>query len=261
MSASDDSPVPPDRQQSSLGWDPKTNWNPRIAATPSQRNAALLDSGATQVFPPPQEPTIESIPPANSAATVDVPPDPVAGTVPEAHPGASTLQPDGNLTADAEVLTAERRTRGAALTANRQVIVISAAALLVLVDEKIQTLDRANSDEARTELELFRGIKRELDNIRIATAELPVNGSEDAAVEASTSFLHKIRDWWNKRHIEICSKTFDASIFLSCVGVLHLTGANPTLGAVLAGVLAKESMVTDALKAAAKLISDNLPKQ
>jgi hypothetical protein len=53
----------------------------RIATSHSQRNDALLNSGGSQVFPPPPQTTIQ-VPPTNSAATVDTPPGAIAGTAP-----------------------------------------------------------------------------------------------------------------------------------------------------------------------------------
>lgn len=64
-------PFQPDPSQwGTSTWDDAAS---RIATSHSQRNDALLNSGGSQVFPPPPQTTIQ-VPPANSAATIDTPP-------------------------------------------------------------------------------------------------------------------------------------------------------------------------------------------
>jgi hypothetical protein len=200
---------------------------------------------------------VENLPPKNSNAVlstteVTVEPVPIAVT---ATLGGVAIETVSSVSADAVAIPAKRRAVRTALLANREVIVLSVEAARLLLDEKIATLDRANSDEARAELEQYRYVKQELDKFRDATIGL-VAGKlpEETAVEASLSFSQGIRNWWNKNHVGICNTTFSASIFISCLGICHLSGTDPNLGAVIAGVLAKGKSITDALKGAADLI-------
>jgi hypothetical protein len=162
----------------------------------------------------------------------------------------------GGLVVNAVVIPAQRRaTTRAALLANRELIVINVEAVLLFLDEKIATLDRANSDEARAELEQYRYVKRELEKFRLTNLDFAAGKvPEEAAIEASFSFSDGIRGWWKKYHAEICNTAFSASVFLSCIGICHLTGTEPNLGAVISGVIAKGKPITDALKSAADLI-------
>jgi hypothetical protein len=94
-----------------------------------------------------------------------------------------------------------------------------------------------------------------LEKLRVATTGFAAGRvSEETAIDASISFLQGIRDWWDKHHVEICNTTFSASVFLSCLGICKLVGADANLAIVVSGVIAKGKLIPDTLRAAADLI-------
>jgi hypothetical protein len=214
----------------------------------ARRNMAAISSGSVEPILPPQ------------SANVPVSPNASAGTAPaemKATPGEASWAGAGAMIADAEVqpaMSLSGKRNGIALVTNREPIIIKVEALLLFLDDKIGTLDRANSDEARGELEQYQHVKRELEKLREATVGLAVGEvSEDAAVEASNSFVQGIRNWWDERHIDICDKAFNTAIFLSCVSICQLCGAAGDLSVIVSGVITGGKTVSDALRAAAGL--------
>ena len=81
-------------------------------------------------------------------------------------------------------------------------------------------------------------------------SQLPKAG-EDAAGETVLSFARGLRDWWDKYHVDICNKAFNAALFLGAVGICKLCGADGDLAVVISGVVTQGDEVIDALKAAA----------
>jgi hypothetical protein len=198
------------------------------------------------------------VPPLPPAVSTHDPPS--AGTAPgRIDLGGrltTALSGAGGLTADSQLVTqpAKRTAIGRALASNREPIILTVQSFLLLLEEHIAAHDRPNSEEARAELERHLHIKRELEKIRNTAQEIEIV-PEDAAVERTKSFAQYIRDWWNKDHTEICNKVFNAGLFLGCVGVCKLCGAEGDLAIVVSSVITGGKPVADALSSAAKLIT------
>jgi hypothetical protein len=224
---------------------------------PAQRpSRTRLSGGALPNTSPPNTFTPNQMP-----AYLDLGPPPTVQVVADLGAATeirsvSTLAADGNLIADAKVQPSEKRTViGRTLSANHAQIVLNIEAVVVFLDAKIEDLDRRNSDEARAELARYQQIKRELEKARdtaraFAIGKIP----EDAAVEASKSFVEYIRAWWDTDHVDICRSTFKTAVFLSCAGICKWYGAEGDLAILLSGVITGGKQVADALQSAVKLV-------
>jgi hypothetical protein len=136
---------------------------------------------------------------------------------------------------------------------NRPAIVLSIAALVLLIDDRLASLrdERRNDPEAQEAIERYESIRASLEAVR-HVADAP----DDAAAEkVATSFVQGIRNWWDKKHEEICDKAFDAgirafdaAIFAGCLGVCALLHPDP-LALAVSGAIARGKTVVDALKA------------
>jgi hypothetical protein len=165
------------------------------------------------------------------------------------------IEADGGLTATAEVRRANGARIRASLIANSDAIVINVEAALLLIDERIASLDRRNSAEARDELEQYQNLRQALGKFRdTAHAFLLHEISEADAVEESLSFVQGIRAWWHQRHVAICDSAFNSALFLSLLGICKICGAEGEASTIVAGALVGGKTVADALGAAAKLI-------
>jgi hypothetical protein len=144
-----------------------------------QRNAALLDSGGSQVFPPPEPKATLETAPMNQGATVNTPAGAVADTAPreirletgeirlEGHPPDVALTGAGNLAAYADVY------RVASVRDNAERAEKLAGALAKTIRQEIQRLEdqRRNEREWRDQIDFLRTVANTLDNIVAAIAE------------------------------------------------------------------------------------------
>jgi len=172
----------------------------------------------------------------------------------------------GGFTADASQVKAVEQADQAKLEAvavsvrtNRTGIVLSVASLIVLIDDKLATLrdERPNARDAQAvrdeSIARYESVRRELENLGNAAVGLDGQGaSKENAENAAMSFGRCVRDWWDKRHKEICSKAFDAGLFVSCVAICSLAGSGGELAVAVSGALIGGKPVIEALKAIAK---------
>jgi hypothetical protein len=103
-----------------------------------------------------------------------------------------------------------------------------------------------------TELEKM---KAELERIRemvagFAKKQVP----EKEVVKAVTSFSNGVHQWWNKKHSDICSNTYNLALFTGAVTVCSLAGAGGNIGVAVAAAVTGGKPVIDAVKAIAKKI-------
>jgi hypothetical protein len=152
---------------------------------------------------------------------------------------------------------------GKSIQRNQTTIVLHAAALLLLLDEKIASLkdERPNETEAiarRDEtIALYESLKQQVEAVRVTTVELEHPKGETKATNATASFIRGVRNWWNKKHVEICNKSFDAGLFVSCVGLCSLAGCGGQLAVLVSGVLVAGRPVVEALRALPKKLADD----
>lgn len=191
---------------------------------------------------------------------------PVGGKPSDAD-AASQLSGAGGMSAEAIIAPATpRRARarrmrtavGKAIQRNQTTVVLQAGALLLLLEEKIASLkdERPNEPEAIARRDeavmLYEGLKQQLEAIRTTAVELEQPKGESKAAQSAVSFTQGVRNWWNKKHVDICNHTFEAGLFLSCAALCSLMGAGGPLAVVVSGAVVKGKPVVEALKAVAK---------
>lgn len=276
-------PLLPPRQSNATLFSGSPDFDDGVVARNSEmmhrRNAALPDGGGSQVFPAAEQVAAVTHAAENDLFAQTAPVEAGTTRVVSDHggpieigaevtsataaplSGSAPLAGAGGLVAHPDVVPGERRAQGAALVANREVIVINVEALVLLLDDKIAAIDRANSDEARAELERYRYVRQALEKFRLAAVGF-ANGrvSEEDAVKASISFVQGIRNWWDKEHVEICNKAFSTSVFLLCFGIGKLAGADVDLTMLVSGALAEGKLIPDTLRAAATFFGSKTKK-
>jgi hypothetical protein len=127
---------------------------------------------------------------------------------------------------------------------NRKELVLHSAALLALIDEKIEALsnDRPNSPEAKKgrdeAITAYEGLRRDLTDLQ-ATALGFVRGDvkEAAVAKSARTFAEGVRDWWNKAHVRICDRAIDMAVFTASVGICSLAGSGGKMAVAVGAVL------------------------
>jgi hypothetical protein len=120
---------------------------------------------------------------------------------------------------------------GRSVQANNATIILSVASLLPLIDEKLASLrdERPNDPDAKASrneaIKRYEIIKRDIEALRIIAFDIRRGKAEEKTVaKVTTNFAQGICNWWEKGHDQICSKAFDASLFVSCVSLCALAG-------------------------------------
>lgn len=125
-----------------------------------------------------------------------------------------------------------RTTVGRSVQTKRVAIVLSVASLVVLINEKLELLrgQRPNERDAQPAWDAavahYESLKQNLEALCTGSLKLESGEIKEKAVEkSSNAFVRCIRNWWEKKHEQICDKTLDAAIFVSCVTICSLVGA------------------------------------
>jgi hypothetical protein len=132
---------------------------------------------------------------------------------------------------------------GKSIIENQVQIVLSADALLLLIDDKLASLRtrRLNSDEAQQEIAQHEELKRNLVDFRQATLKfLAGTLEEDSAIEAANSFSDTIK---------VSSKFLDMGLFILGATICTMIGSDATIATIVSGALVGGGSVTAALKA------------
>jgi hypothetical protein len=174
--------------------------------------------------------------------------------------GVWTAHGQGAVTARAQTIGRKsRRLRsavGRSVRANNVTIILSVASLVLLIDEKLASLrdERRNDRDALSEvIAHYESLKCDLEALRDVAIEVRQGTADDKTVTKATStFSECIRKWWNKRHDEICTKAYDATLFISCVSLCSLAGCGGATAVAVSGALIGGKPVVDALKALPK---------
>jgi hypothetical protein len=159
-----------------------------------------------------------------------------------------------------------RSAAGRSVQANSGAIVLQVASLVLLIDDKLASLrdERPNDPDALASRDEavahYEGVKRGLEALRDVAIEVGQGKADDKAVtKATTTFFEGIRNWWNKKHVEICADAYDtalgtykAALFVSCLSLCSLAGCGGLIPTTVLGVLAGGKPVIDALKALPK---------
>jgi hypothetical protein len=150
---------------------------------------------------------------------------------------------------------------GRAILGNRHQLLLSASALLLLIDEKIATLQgqNPNSHEAiqARDLEIahYERFRKQLQTLRDDAAAFSEGSTKETnAVQSVKAYAEGIQSWWTKRYDQICERTFEMGLFMSAVGVCSLAGAGGWVSVAVSGALVGGKPVVDAIKSIAKSI-------
>jgi hypothetical protein len=79
---------------------------------------------------------------------------------------------------------------------------------------------------------------------------------ESAVTEKTYSLVDGVRDWWSRRHVQICDKLFDkalqasdVALFGTVLGLCGLAGVEPNLTVAISGTWFGGKGVADVIKA------------
>jgi hypothetical protein len=144
---------------------------------------------------------------------------------------------------------------GKAIETNEKEIKLAVAGLILQIDAKIETLKdhRPNSPEAIAEqnahISEYERMRAELEHIQ-AMMEAFKKGEEKEAkvVKSVTTFAKGIQSWWDKKHAEIVTKTFDMGLFATGVGICSMAHSGGKMSVVVSAVLVGGKPVATALK-------------
>jgi hypothetical protein len=168
---------------------------------------------------------------------------------------------DGDGLIDAPVARNARSKVAKAVIGNWIQIGLSAEALLLLIDEKLDQLraERPNSSEAKVsrdaEITHYEALKQQLQAFRGTVLNFSKGKANETAVVKSTkSFVNGVRDWWTRGHEKICEKAFDMGMFLSAVGICSLAGSGGQTAVLVSAALVGGKPVIDALKSMKKIL-------
>jgi hypothetical protein len=138
---------------------------------------------------------------------------------------------------------------------NRVAIVLSVASLIVLIDEKLESLryqrpNDADAQAARNEaIAQYERLKQDVQALQGAVLQVEEGEAQERSLEsASNAFVRGVQDWWDKAHEKICDKAYDAAIFLSCLGVCSHIGAEGSIAVAVSGALVGGKTIVAALK-------------
>jgi hypothetical protein len=147
------------------------------------------------------------------------------------------------------------RTIAKKLQTNRAQICTMAAALVLLVDERLSNLrsELPNSEAAKSARD---GAIAQLERIRIdvaALAEAAANfkegtSREQEAIEAAITFTEGVQKWWNKSHAKICEKACDMGLFGLAVSICSLAGSGGKMAVAVSAAMIGGKQLSDALK-------------
>ena len=139
---------------------------------------------------------------------------------------------------------------------NQAAIALSAAAFMLLVDDRLTSLreKNPNSEESKKERDQeiaeYENLKTCINEVlNTATQFVRREIEEEKVVEPTISFSNAISNWWTKRHVEICERAFDMGIFSLGLTICSLTGADSSLSVAVAGAIAGGKNVVEAIKA------------
>jgi hypothetical protein len=152
-----------------------------------------------------------------------------------------------------------RGSTGATIKGNKEQIVIAAAALTSLIDEKLSELRGRKPNSAESiavrdaSIAEYEKLKAKVDDLRDAVEKFTAGKIKEPAIaKKATSFGEGVASWWTKGHDGILSTSYSTGLFLSAVAMCSLIGVNPTFAAGIAGVLVGGKTVAGALKSLPK---------
>lgn len=153
---------------------------------------------------------------------------------------ADTAQFEGRVTPPSRIVIIRT------VQANQAVVQLTALSLLSALELKIETLRAAGSN---SEIAEFDDLKRRVEEF------LAANAKRDEAPIADTtlSIADGLRRFWTEKHVSICEKTLDMTLFGVGLAFCGAAGILAVPTAVTVGALVGRKDVVEALKATAKI--------
>jgi hypothetical protein len=144
---------------------------------------------------------------------------------------------------------------GKAVEANEREIRLAISGLILQIDAKIEALrdQRPNSPEAIAEQEAnvseYERMRAELERIQTIVEAFTKGQEKEAKVVKSVkAFAAGVQAWWDKKHAEIVTKTFDMGLFATSVGICSMAGAGGKMSVLVSAALVGGKPVAQALK-------------
>jgi hypothetical protein len=130
--------------------------------------------------------------------------------------------------------------------ANQAVVQLTALSLLSALELKIETLRATGSN---SEIVEFDDLKRRVEEFLAANAKC----DETPIADTTLSIADGLRRFWTEKHVSICEKTLDMTLFGAGLAFCGAAGVLAVPTAVTVGALVGRKDVVEALKAAAKI--------
>jgi hypothetical protein len=148
---------------------------------------------------------------------------------------------------------------GTAVLKNLVEIELIGASFIRLIDVRLESLqrERPNSGEACTARDEAIADYQDLRNrieafLRDASRFAAKKVEEEPVVKTGTSLAAGIGNWWSRRHVQICDKSFDIGLFGIGFSMCLLGGVDAKLAAAIPGAMVGGKPVVDVIKAALK---------
>jgi hypothetical protein len=135
-----------------------------------------------------------------------------------------------------------------AVRSNQAALQLSGLSLLASLDAKLELIrsERSNSEEAAR----YEDLKRRVEQFLSASSS-----KDDVPIaETALSLADGLRDWWDKDHVNICTKALNIGLFAGGLSMCAAAGVLGPLSVVTVGTLIVGKQFTRALEASAKLL-------
>jgi hypothetical protein len=238
---------------------PQPSTSPSVQDQPASPSVVQLQRRATMMTGGSAGMTVAD---ATSTSTSDPPAPHVAP--PEAR--VVQIRTRSRVSAEGSVKKAKsRRARtkvGRAVLKNAGEIKLIGTCLIGLIDDRLESLQTPqNSDQARAAVEAaiadYEDLRARVEAfLGVASQFIAKKAGEEAITEKTYSLVEGLRNWWSKRHLEICEKVFSRALGVADVAlfgvVLHMcsqAGADPNLSVGIPGAWFGGEAVADVIKA------------
>lgn len=169
--------------------------------------------------------------------------------------GSPLLREDGSLLLREETDTArfdghtglQRTVIIRTVLSNQIQVQLAAVSLLSAIELKIELLRESGSN---SEVDEFYGLKRRVEEFLAANAKR----DEAPIAEATLSVADGLRRFWTEKHVSICEKTLDMTLFGAGLAFCGVAGVLTVPTALTVGALVGGKHVVEVLKAGAKLL-------
>jgi hypothetical protein len=144
---------------------------------------------------------------------------------------------------------------GRSVGANQKEILLAVAGLILQIDANIESLrdQRPNSPEAIAEqnahISEYERMRAELERLQVMVEAFKKGQEKEAkVVESVNTFSKGVQAWWDSKHAEIVTRTFDMGLFAAAVGICSMAGAGGKMAVAVSAALVGGKPVAQALK-------------